>query len=68
VLTSEAIIAIHGSHGTLSEIALAMKCRVPVVGLETWSLIPPDGETLPLTPARNAEEAVTAALKLASSA
>jgi uncharacterized protein (TIGR00725 family) len=66
VLTSQAIIAIHGSYGTLSEIALAMKCQVPVVGLGTWSLIPPGGDPIPMTIAYSADEAVAAALKLAS--
>ena len=64
VLTSQVIIAIHGSYGTLSEIALALKCHTPVVGLGTWDLTPPGGEALPITYARTAEEAVTAALKL----
>ena len=67
VLTSQAIIAIHGAHGTLSEIALAMKCGVPVVGLQTWSLISPGGETPPMTPANSPEEAVEAALKACAS-
>jgi predicted Rossmann-fold nucleotide-binding protein len=65
-LTSQAIIAIHGSHGTLSEIALAMKCDVPVVGLGTWSLVSPGDEPIPMTLAHSAEEAVAAALNLAS--
>jgi uncharacterized protein (TIGR00725 family) len=47
VLTSQVIIAIHGSYGTLSEIALALKCGTPVVALESWSLIPP-GQGLPV--------------------
>jgi uncharacterized protein (TIGR00725 family) len=64
VLTSQAIIAIHGSYGTLSEIALALKCRVPVVGLRTWGLASPGGEPLPITLAHSAEEAVIAALNL----
>jgi len=67
VLTSQAIIAIHGAHGTLSEIALAMKCGVPVVGLQTWSLISPGGETPPIIPANSPEEAVEAALKACAS-
>jgi uncharacterized protein (TIGR00725 family) len=45
-LTSQVIIAIHGAHGTLSEIALALKCGIPVVGLETWTLSPPAGEAV----------------------
>jgi uncharacterized protein (TIGR00725 family) len=66
ILSSQAIIAIHGSYGTLSEIALAMKCNIPVVGLRTWSLVPPDGAHLPITYCRSAEEAVNAALSLIS--
>lgn len=61
VLTSQAIIAIHGSYGTLSEIALALKCHTPVVGLDTWDLVPPGGAILPITFARTAKEAVDAA-------
>ncbi len=66
VLTSQVIIAIHGSYGTLSEIALALKLNVPVVGLKTWSLIPPGRQPLPIIHCHSAEEAVTAALALVS--
>jgi uncharacterized protein (TIGR00725 family) len=66
ILSSQAVIAIHGSYGTLSEIALAMKCNIPVVGLRTWSLVPPGGESLPITYCHSAEEAVNAALSLIS--
>jgi hypothetical protein len=38
VLSSQGIIAIDGGYGTLSEIALALKARIPIVGLRTWSL------------------------------
>jgi hypothetical protein len=64
VLTSQAIIAIHGSFGTLSEIALALKCHTPVIGLDTWDLTPPGGRELPITIARSPEEAVQQALRL----
>ncbi len=36
VRSCEALIAISGSHGTLSEIALGLKMWKPVIGLETW--------------------------------
>ncbi|MCH7998974.1 MAG: LOG family protein [Chloroflexi bacterium] len=36
VLTGEAVIAVDGSYGTLSEIAFAMIHDVPLVGLDTW--------------------------------
>jgi uncharacterized protein (TIGR00725 family) len=35
---SDALIAIGGKLGTLSEIALALRRGIPVVGLETWEL------------------------------
>jgi uncharacterized protein (TIGR00725 family) len=64
VLTSQAIIAIDGSSGTLSEIALALKCHIPVVGLKTWRLIPPEGDPPQITMVNSAEEAVSAAITL----
>ena len=36
VLTGEAVIAIAGAYGTLSEIAYALIHGVPLVGLDTW--------------------------------
>ena len=47
VLTSDVIIAIRGGSGTLSEIALALKVGTPVIGLETWELTPPPGQSIP---------------------
>lgn len=38
VRSSRVIIAIGGSFGTLSEIAIALKIGVPVVGLKTWEV------------------------------
>jgi uncharacterized protein (TIGR00725 family) len=38
VRTADAVIAIGGAYGTLSEIALALKIGRPVVGLGTWEL------------------------------
>src|SRR5262245_52136521 len=38
VRSADAVIAIGGEFGTLSEIALALKIGVPVVGLGTWEL------------------------------
>ncbi len=40
VRSSQAIISISGSHGTLSEIALALKMWKPVIGLRTWENLP----------------------------
>jgi uncharacterized protein (TIGR00725 family) len=38
VRAGRAVIAIGGGYGTLSEIALALKAGVPVVGLDTWDI------------------------------
>jgi uncharacterized protein (TIGR00725 family) len=38
VRSSDALIAVGGGFGTLSEIALALRTGTPVVGLATWSL------------------------------
>lgn len=38
VRSSDAIVAIGGEFGTLSEVALALKLGRPVIGLGTWSL------------------------------
>ena len=40
VRTASVLIAIGGGYGTLSEIALALKIGKPVVGLNTWEMIP----------------------------
>ena len=38
VQSADAVIAVGGSHGTLSEIALALKTGRPVFGLKTWDI------------------------------
>jgi uncharacterized protein (TIGR00725 family) len=38
VRAAEAVIAIGGAFGTLSEVALALKTGVPVVGIGTWAI------------------------------
>jgi uncharacterized protein (TIGR00725 family) len=38
VRSSNAVIAVGGGFGTLSEIALALRTGTPVIGLATWSL------------------------------
>ncbi|MEM2990784.1 MAG: TIGR00725 family protein [Halobacteria archaeon] len=38
VKSSQALIAIGGEFGTLSEIAIALKLKKPVIGLETWDI------------------------------
>ena len=38
VRTADAVIAVQGGYGTLSEIGLALKMGRPVIGLGTWKL------------------------------
>ncbi len=38
VKSAQAVIAIGGSYGTLSEIAYALQSDIPVIGLNTWSI------------------------------
>ncbi len=37
-LAGKAVIALDGSHGTLSEIAYALNYRKPVIGIDTWKI------------------------------
>lgn len=64
----DAVIAIRGSYGTLSEIAFALRLGVPVVGLRTWS-VSRDGKTDPgIHVAESPAEAVNMAVQLAKKA
>jgi uncharacterized protein (TIGR00725 family) len=58
VRAADAVVAVGGAYGTLSEIALALAAGVGVVGLDTW---PIEGVELADTPAA----AVEGALELA---
>ena len=68
VRSCDAVIAVGGRYGTLSEIALALKLGKPVVGLGTWRLAQPEGRRVPLVRARGPEQAVTLALAAAQRA
>jgi uncharacterized protein (TIGR00725 family) len=61
VRSADALVAVGGAYGTLSEIALALTAGVPVVGLDTWAI---DG----VRSAASATDAVATALKLAGGA
>lgn len=65
VRAADAVVAVGGEFGTLSEIALALKTGVPVVGLGTWQLSQ-GGRPVEAYPAADTpEEAVKLALALA---
>jgi uncharacterized protein (TIGR00725 family) len=66
VNTCDVVIAIHGSYGTLSEIAFALRLGIPVVGLGTWE-VHRNGKADPaIHIAHSAQEAVDLAIKLAT--
>ncbi len=60
VRSADAVIAVSGEYGTLSEIAIALKLGKPVIGINTWDNV--EGIIKVNTP----EEAVKKALELAS--
>lgn len=61
--TAEALIAIGGSYGTLSEVAFALNFGKPVIGLKTWKIEPHEGGPDPLVRVETASEAVALALE-----
>jgi len=65
VKSAQAVIAISGSYGTLTEIAHALQSGIPVIGLNTWSLSRNDQPDSSIIPAKNPVEAVDIALSLA---
>ncbi|MGH2774480.1 MAG: TIGR00725 family protein [Actinomycetota bacterium] len=62
---ADALIAIGGEFGTLSEIGLALKIGKPVVGLGTWELHRRGEVVDAIKPAATPAEAVNLALRLA---
>ena len=64
VKSAQAVIAIGGSFGTLSEIGHALQSGIPVVGLNTWSLSRNGKEDKSIILAKNPAEAVNIALDM----
>jgi len=65
--STQAVIALDGSYGTLSEIALALNKGIPVIGLKTWQLFLDGKEDKGIIVATSPKEAVKLALKAANS-
>jgi uncharacterized protein (TIGR00725 family) len=63
VRAADAVIAIGGEYGTLSELAFALKTGVPVVGVRTWQLARHGSPVDAFVEATSAEEAVRLALE-----
>ena len=66
VKSAQAVIAIGGSYGTLSEISHALQSDIPVIGLNTWSLSRNNQPDNSIIPVQNPTEAVDKALNPAS--
>jgi len=64
VKSAQAVIAIGGGYGTLSELAYALKSGVPVIGLNTWSLSHNGREDDSIVRLESATEAVDQAVCL----
>lgn len=64
---SDAMVAVGGEYGTLSEVAFALKMGRPVVGLATWGLVRPGGEPDgAIVRAATPQDAVSLAMALAT--
>ena len=64
VRSADAVIAVGGAYGTLSEIAFALDSGIPVVGIDTWSLVREGLEPGGIVTAASAAEAVDSAFRL----
>jgi uncharacterized protein (TIGR00725 family) len=68
VRAADAVVAVAGEYGTLSEIALALQAGIPVVGLDTWELGRHGQAVDAVVRAEDPALAVALALRLARSA
>jgi uncharacterized protein (TIGR00725 family) len=64
VKSSQAVIAIDGSYGTLTEIGYALQSGIPVIGLDTWSLSKNETKDNNILTAKSSKEAVDLAMNL----
>jgi uncharacterized protein (TIGR00725 family) len=64
VKSAQAVIAIGGSYGTLTEIGFALQSGLPVIGLETWSISRKGKEKSPILAVNTPAEAVNLALEM----
>ncbi|MBW3601333.1 MAG: TIGR00725 family protein [Actinobacteria bacterium] len=65
VRTADAVVAVGGGYGTLSEVGFALKLGRPVVGLGTWELARRGRRDEGISAVAGPEEAVDTALALA---
>ena len=67
VLSADAVIAIDGESGTLSEIGYALRYNKPVIGLHTWNLTSYSGRCADIITADDPKQAVDLAVRAARS-
>ena len=65
VRSCDALIAIGGGYGTLSEIAFAHKLGIPIVGIDTWNLTKEGKPDTRLVEVSNPDDAVEKAFERA---
>jgi uncharacterized protein (TIGR00725 family) len=63
VKSGQAVIAVGGNYGTLSEISHALQSGIPVIGLGTWTISRNGQEDKAIIRVKSAAEAVDKALK-----
>lgn len=68
VRSADAVVAIGGGDGTLSELALALRSSTPVVGVRTWELARQGAPDERIVRVASGSEAAARALDLASRA
>ena len=66
--TAEALVAVDGSYGTLSEIAFGLIAGRPIVALGSWEIRDGEGREPPILRVAGAREAVDACERLAARA
>jgi len=67
VRSADSLVAIGGEFGTLSEVALALKAGMPVIGVGSWELAKGGRPVAAIRPASSAKEAVELALEALTS-
>ena len=60
---ADAVVAVGGEYGTLSEVALALQAGIPVIGLGTWELAKQGRAVEVVLRANTPEEAAAAAVR-----
>ena len=65
IKSSDAVIAVGGGYGTLSEIGFALKLNKPIIGLQTWGLENPNMDNLDLKVVDDPKDAVSMSINMA---